>query len=113
MNRYEYMRIPTKNLPRNIIEQYYLESLIIIDYVMVEIRKEMYGLPQAGIIANKRLLVYLYQHGYIPCPHNPGLFKYNILDTMFTVVVDNFDIKSTQTKLMPYIYIITYGPFIP
>ena len=41
MNRYEYMRIPTKNLPRNIIEQYYLESLIIIDYVMVEIRKEM------------------------------------------------------------------------
>ena len=51
MNRYEYMKIPVKHIPEDIMIQYNLEHLIVNDHIMVEIRKGMYGLPQAGIIA--------------------------------------------------------------
>ena len=52
MNRYEYMRIPVHHIPENNIQQYNLKSLVVNGFVIVEIRKGMHGLPQAGIIAN-------------------------------------------------------------
>ncbi len=39
----------------------------------MEIRKGMYGLPQAGILANKLLKLGLARHGYFELPHTPGL----------------------------------------
>ena len=52
MERYEYMRIKLSNLPNNVIKQYNLESKVTADgWVYVEVRKGMYGLPQAGILA--------------------------------------------------------------
>ena len=64
MDRFEYMRIPVKFIPANIISQYDLLPLIHNDYVMVEIRKGMYGLAQAGILANTCLQLHLKNHGY-------------------------------------------------
>jgi hypothetical protein len=52
MDRYEYMRIPVRDIPSTIMEQYNLAPLVHDGVVLVEIRKGMYGLPQAGIIAN-------------------------------------------------------------
>ena len=52
MAKYEYMWIPVKDIPTIIMEQYNLAPLIHNEKVCVEIRKGMYGLPQAGIIAN-------------------------------------------------------------
>lgn len=63
---------------------------------MVEIRKGMYDLSQTGIIANKRLQAHLCRYGYFPCPYNPGLYRHKILDTTFTLVVDDFGIKYTD-----------------
>jgi hypothetical protein len=77
MERFEYMRIPTKFIPPAISEQYNLASLVHHDHVMVEIRKGMYGLPQAGILANQRLVKHLQEHGYHPTPHTPGLFRHD------------------------------------
>ena len=52
MERYEYMRIKLSNLPNNVIKQYNLERKVTADgWVYVEVRKGMYGLPQAGILA--------------------------------------------------------------
>ena len=96
MNCSEYMRIPAKYLPAGIVEQYQLKFLNVNMYYMVEIRKGIYGLPQAGIITNKRLQAHLYRHGYFPCPHTLGLYKYKSLDTTFTFVVDNFGIRYTS-----------------
>ena len=45
------MRISLKDIPADIIKQYNLMELEYKGYVMVEIRKGMYGLPQAGKIA--------------------------------------------------------------
>ena len=70
--------------------------LIVNGYVMVEIRKRMYGLPQAGILAHIRLTKHLLSHRYIKCPNSPGLFKYISRDINFTLVVDDFGVKYTN-----------------
>ena len=53
----------------------------------------MYGLPQAGILANKLLRKRLATFGYIEVPHTPGLWKYIWLPVQFTLVVDDFGVK--------------------
>jgi hypothetical protein len=74
MDRFEYMWIPTPDIPEDIMSQYKLSSLVRNDWVLVEIHKGMYGLPQAGIIANECLRKHLATWGYHACPNTPGLF---------------------------------------
>jgi hypothetical protein len=58
----------------------------------------MYGLPQAGKLANDRLRHFLAPYGYVPCPVTPGLWKHLHSDLMFTLVVDNFGIRYTNKQ---------------
>jgi hypothetical protein len=74
MNCYEYMRIPTKDIPASIMEQYNLEPLVHNNHVLVKIRKGMYGLPQAGMLVNECLIKHLATYGYRPTDRTPGLF---------------------------------------
>ena len=53
----------------------------------------MYGLPQAGIIANQLLTKRLEPHGYFQCRHTPGLWKHKWRPILFSLVVDDFGIK--------------------
>ena len=62
-------------------------------YIYCEIRQGMYGLPQAGQIANELLKKRLAYYGYFERPHTPGLWKHVIRPTKFTLVVDDFGIK--------------------
>jgi hypothetical protein len=62
-------------------------------FVYVEIRKGMYGLPQAGKLANDELVPHLAQHGYHQSKHIPGLFTHETRPTVFCLVVDDFGIK--------------------
>jgi hypothetical protein len=55
MDRPEYMRISIKNTPQEIIEEYQVNNLVHEGYVYCKIVKGMYGLPQAGCLANKPL----------------------------------------------------------
>ena len=52
MNRYEYMWIMMSDIPQDIINQYGLKEKAVNGTVVVEIRKGMYGLKQAGCISN-------------------------------------------------------------
>ena len=67
---------------------------------MAEIRRGIYDLPQVDIIANKRLQGNLHRHGYSLCPHIPGLYKHQILDTTFRLVVDDFGIQYTSKAIV-------------
>ena len=58
----------------------------------------MYGLKQAGIIAQKTLIHQLAPFGYHPASHTPGLWKHETRDTIFNLVVDDFSIKYTSLK---------------
>ena len=69
MQRYEYMFIYIKDIPPDIVEQYNLNEIAINGKVYVEIRKGMYGLPQAGILENELLQKNLAKFGYYQCKH--------------------------------------------
>jgi hypothetical protein len=56
----------------------------------------MYGLPPAGILANKLLEQRLNAKGYYHCQHTPGLWRHMWRDISFCLVVDNFGIKTTS-----------------
>ncbi len=98
MTRYEYMRIPVNQLPQKIIDLYNLEPLIHNGAVYVEIRKGMYGLPQAGRIANDKLVPILKAAGYHQSEHVPGLFKHNSRPVAFCLVVDDFGVQYVGTE---------------
>ncbi len=96
MSRYEYMRIPIDMLPDAIIEQYDLRLLFHNGYVYVEIRRGMYGLPQARRLANDQLIAFLAPHGYRPVPLTPGLWRHDTTDIVFSLVVDDFGVRYTS-----------------
>ena len=56
----------------------------------------MYGLPQAGIIAQKLLQERLAKVGYYQSKIIPGLWMHITKKTCFTLVVDDFAIKYTN-----------------
>lgn len=101
---YEYVRIPEHMLSDEIIALYDLKDKLVNGYVYAEVRKGMYGLPQAGRLANLQLQQFLEPHGYVPCPITPGLWKDINSDLMFTLVVDDFGVryttKSTVDRLL-------------
>ena len=64
----------------------------------MEIRKAIYGLPQAGALANKLLKKRLAPAGYYKMPHTPGLRKHVSRPIAFTLVVDDFGVKYVGKK---------------
>lgn len=93
MDRYEYMRVDIRTIPKAIIDYYNLLDIVENGYVYVEIRKGMYGLPQAGILANNELIILLEKHDYIQSKRTPGLFTHKTRPISFCLVVDDFGIK--------------------
>ena len=51
----EYMRLPYKIIPQDIIDKYDLDKIVENDWVYVRIIRGMYGLPHAGFIAHELL----------------------------------------------------------
>ena len=94
MARYEYMRLKLSDLPEDIVEHYRLAEKVATDgYVYVEIRRGMYGLPHAGLIANRLLEKRLNLAGYRQSTLTPGLWKHDWRPISFTLCVDDFGVK--------------------
>ena len=55
MDRYEYMQIKAELVPEEFKQLYNLHDKIFNGYIYMEIRWGCYGLPHAGILANKLL----------------------------------------------------------
>jgi hypothetical protein len=79
------MQIPVCDIPTSIMTEYNHLSLAHKGHVLIEVPKGMYGLTQAGIITNKRLVKHLATHGRInPCRLNarailPGVAPCHVL----------------------------------
>jgi hypothetical protein len=93
LDRWEFMKIAITDIPEEVIKEYNLRSLVKNGYVYVEIRRGMYGLPQAGILANKLLAKRLAKHGYCQTKHTPGLWRHRFRPVSFTLIVDDFLVK--------------------
>jgi hypothetical protein len=73
LGRFEYMVINLASLPQETIEKYDLNKLAQDGKVYIKIQKGMYGLPQAGILANELLQRNLAKDGYRPTTNTHGL----------------------------------------
>jgi hypothetical protein len=96
MTPYECMHISLQILSPAIMKQYNLTPLIHNNYVYVETRKGMYGLPQADKLASNQLIVALAPFGHQLVPLTAGLWQHKIHNITFCIVVDNFGVKYTN-----------------
>jgi hypothetical protein len=82
------------DFPEEIIEEYKLRDIASKDGgVIAECRRCVYGLPQAGIIANKYLEKRLNEYGYYQSHHTNGLWSHKSRPIQFALCVDDFGIK--------------------
>ena len=93
MEYYEYMKIPLALFPRWIIEQYELEKHVHNEYIYLELRRAVWGLPQAEILANKCLKQKLEPFRYHECKNTPRLWYHKTKSLTFTLVLYNFGVK--------------------
>jgi hypothetical protein len=104
MKHYKYMHLWLDILPQEIMDKYDVTNIADANgWVYVEIQKGMYGLPQAGMLANKLLEKRLAIRGYYQCQHMPGLWCHMWRDITFCLVVDNFGIKTSSMADMKHL----------
>jgi len=87
------MWIPLTQIPDRIQSAYNVSAYCVNGKVLVKITKGIYGLPQAALLAKQRLDELLAAHGYLETP-TLCLYKHVSRPIMFTLVVDDFGIKS-------------------
>ncbi len=78
------------------IKQYDLFPKVVRRYIYLEMRRAVWGLPQAGILANKLLRKRLAPKGYYECKQTPCLWRHATRPISFTLVVNNFGVKYTN-----------------
>ena len=93
LDRAEYMRIHKNLIPSKFQQAYNLHTKYKGDFLYIKIIRGMYGLPQAGILANKLLKEHLKPFRYYEVEHTPGIWRHQTLPLFFTLVVDNFGIQ--------------------
>jgi hypothetical protein len=91
--RFEYMKMLLSRFPEEIVQKYNLNALAVDGWVYIEIRKCMYSLKQAGLLANQLLQARLAPFGYYPARHTPGLWLHNTRPISFTLVLDDFAVR--------------------
>jgi hypothetical protein len=87
------MKMLLSRFPEEIVYKYNLSALAVDAWVHIEIRKGMYGLKQAVLLANQLLQTRLAPFGYYPARHTPGLWLYKTRPIAFSLILDDFAIK--------------------
>ncbi len=103
MDRHKFIHMPNNIIPQAFIDEYNLLPKSKNGCVYMRIIKEMYGLPQAGMIANKVVKECLEEHGYYELIHTPGLFTHKTRPIWFKLVVDDFDVKHIGKEHTDYL----------
>jgi hypothetical protein len=91
--RYEYMRMLLSRFLYEILDKCNLKALAIDGWVYIEIRKGMYGLKQAGLLANQLPQKRLSPFGYYPSNHTPGLWLHKNRPIALSLIIDDFAVK--------------------
>jgi hypothetical protein len=91
--QFEYMKMLLSRFPEEIVDKYNFGALAVDGWVYIEIRKGMYGLKQAGLLASQMLKTCLAPFGYYPARHTPRLWLHNMPPIAFSPVVDDFTVK--------------------
>ncbi len=94
LHRANFIWIKLSDIPNEVIKEYKLrEKATKNKSIYIRAKRGMYGLPQAGLLANKLLKKHLNKHRYQQSKLVPGLWKHDTRPIQFTLVVDDFSIK--------------------
>jgi hypothetical protein len=89
LHRAEFIRIKISDIPDYKLREKATKN----GSIYIRAKRGMYGLPQAGLLANKLLKKRLNKHRYRQSKLVPGLWKHNTRPIQFTLVVGDFSIK--------------------
>jgi hypothetical protein len=92
----EYSRICIAQIPQEFINKYSLEQCNHNGWVYFKTTKGIYGLKQAGKLANDLLTKQLSAHGYYQCATMPGLWRHKWRPILFALIVDDFSIEYVE-----------------
>ena len=98
LDRPEYVRIKLSDIPQEFIDEYNLTEYEHNNWIYFEIHNGVYGLKQAGKLANDLLTECLSQHGYYQCATTPGLWRHKWRPITFILIVDDFGIKYVDKR---------------
>ena len=94
MARTEYMKVPLRYFPDDIQVKYNLKNFVTTNnFIYIKIKKGMYGLKQAAVLAYNNLIDNLKDDGYFPIKHTDSYWKYKNVPAVFCLCVDDFGIK--------------------
>ena len=94
MAQAEYMKVQYKHIPEDIRQQYNLANKVTKDNcIYIKIKKGMYGLKQAAVLAYNQLKTNLKPAGYAPIVGTVGMWQHDTKHTKFCLCVDNFGIQ--------------------
>jgi hypothetical protein len=90
MSYFQYIRVRPAIIPKEVWDDHRYTIPIASDgYVYLEIRRGMYGLKEAGILAFNQLVQKLKPAGYEPMSFTPGLWRHRMKCTTFALCVDD------------------------
>ena len=89
----EYMKVNYKYFPRDIREKYALDSIQHNGHIYCKIKKGMYQLKQAAVLAFNQLSKLLRDADYTPIIGSNGMWKHSTRSILFNLCVDDFGIK--------------------
>ena len=94
-----YVKVRAKYIPEGNIKKHNLKQYIEDNgWIHFEIGKGMYGIPEAGRLANDLLRVRLKKYGYIEATHTPNYWKHMWKPISWTLIVDDFGFNYTNKR---------------
>ena len=94
-----YVKVRSKYITEETIRKHNLEQYIEDNgWLHFEIRKGMYGILEAGRLANDLLQATTKKHGYIEATNTPGYWKHIWKPISWTLIADDFGFKYTNKR---------------
>ena len=94
-DQYEYMVLSLDEIPQEIIDTYNITDFVSPGdtKVYVEVTGALYGMKQAGYLANKDIVEHLANNGHTQLPNTPCLFRHHTDDIEFSLITDDFGVR--------------------
>ena len=106
------MKVKYKHIPDDIRLMYNFKNKVTSDnFIYIKIKKGMYGLKQAAILAYENLQSNLKPFGYAPVIGTVGMWQHNTRLTTFCFCVDDFGVKYSKPEDAQHLQ-MQLGPII-
>ena len=99
-------------IPEDVQQHYELQTKVTSEgWAYVEICKGIFGLPQAGLLAQKLLEKQLAKNRYTQSKLTPGLWTHHMRPIQFCLLVDDFGVKHKGKEHAEHIHNILAESF--